>query len=148
MVAGLQEVLALQVIDARRVDGRPGGTDLALGEELTRLQRALRVGLLAGRRGTLHATHLDGIATQAARLRGGDIGAAIRHGAGRSLATQLLRRQCHVVQNGRLATGIRSEKSVDDHDSYKDGTQTKHLLLRELHRSLLSRTDKFHAEVA
>lgn len=120
VVAGLEEVLALEVIGTRRVHGRPGGADLTLGEELARREDILRLGLVGRRRRALEALNRRGVAPEGVgeskrRTR-------LRDRTRDSQATRLL----HPLRDGSLHSRVSIQQKCQGDDSAENNSDAVH----------------------
>ena len=120
VVSGLEEVLSLEVVRTRRVHGRPRGTDLTLGEELTRREDVLSLRLVAGRRRALEALNRGGIASERLGVTHG--GARLRDRTREAEATRLL----HPLGDGSLDSRLSIQQKCQGDDSAENNSDAVH----------------------
>lgn len=120
VVSGLEEVLALEVVRTRRVHGRPRGTDLTLGEELTRREDVLRLRLVGRRRRALEA--LDGRGVASERVGEPEGRTRLRDRAREAEAASLL----HPLGDGSLDSRLSIQQKCQGDDSAKNNSDAVH----------------------
>ena len=120
VVARLQEVLSLEVVRARRIDGRPRGTDLTLGEELTRREDVLRLRLVGRRRRALEALNRGGVASEGVGRSHGRT--RLRDRAREAEATRLL----HPLRDGSLDSRLSIQQKCQGDDSAENNSDAVH----------------------
>jgi hypothetical protein len=123
VVAGLEEVLALEIFGANRVHGGPRGTEFTLGEKLRGREGSLLVGLLRCRGTRLHARNRDGIAANT--VRGAHVRALLGQRARGAEATEFL----GLIEESRLGSRIGCKKNVERDYTGEHEAEPNHLRL-------------------